>query len=217
MTNITIEGIILAGGYSSRAGTFKMALPFGEKSLLEMTITPMATICSRIIIVGGHKFEELNKILEKPEKAYPVKPGVACPAKPEKIPPQVAIVFNANYPKGMFSSVQEGARFIKAASFFLIPGDYPLVSEATYQTLRKALTTSDEYDVFIPVHKGRKGHPVLLRGHLAAEIIKEPVDSTLRNIINRNRVSLVEVNDKGILRDIDTIEEYEKVKGAYLK
>ena len=80
---IKIEGVILAAGFSSRAGTFKMELPFGEKTLIERAIDGMIDTCSRIIVVGGHKIERIREITKK----YPT----------------VQVVFNRHYEKGMFS------------------------------------------------------------------------------------------------------------------
>jgi len=64
------------------------------------------------------------------------------------------------------------------------------------------------YDIFIPTSKGRKGHPVLIREKVKDEILREPVDSTLKNVIHRNNCLLVEVDHKGILMDVNTMEDY---------
>lgn len=189
---MNIEGVILAAGFSSRTGTFKMELPFGEKKLIERVIEGMSSSCSRVIVVGGHKIERIIRMTQK----YPA----------------VQVVFNQHYEKGMFSSVQEGVRHLKGDAFFIMPGDHPLVNQVVYQRLIAALKSSGpEYDVFIPAFKGRKGHPVLMKKPLAKEIRKEPPPSTLRTVIRRHRHLLVEVDQEGILLDVDTLEDYEKV------
>lgn len=200
-----IEGVILAAGFSSRAGTFKMELLFENKTLIERVIEGMIDTCSRIIVVGGYRIERIIEIT----KNYP----------------GLQIVFNKNYEKGMFSSVQEGIRHLKGDAFFIMPGDYPFITKNVFQKLKKALKTTTAggtrsqkgskdmgSDIFIPTFKGRKGHPVLIRKKLVDELLKEPVDSTLKTVINRNIYTLTEVDHESILLDVDTIEDYERAK-----
>lgn len=93
-----IEGIVLAAGLSKRAGTYKMELKFGEKTLIEKSIEGMYDVCSRIIVVAGYRIERVISILNKYEK--------------------VEVVFNKDYEKGMFSSIKEGMKHVKEEKFF---------------------------------------------------------------------------------------------------
>lgn len=188
-----IEGIILAAGFSSRAGAFKMELPFGRKKLLEIAIETMKNSCSRIVVVAGYRYERILEITQ----SYPF----------------VHTVVNMDFEKGMFSSVQEGVRHMDGDAFFMTPGDYPFITPRVYGLLTNALeTSSQETDVFIPTHNGRKGHPVLMRKRMVKEIMDEPVDSMLKTVINRSAFNLVEVGEEGILIDVDTPRDYVKAK-----
>jgi len=187
-----IETVILAAGLSERAGVFKMELPLGDKALIERTIEGPYQISSRIIVVGGYKIERLREILSKYEK--------------------VEIVFNKNYKRGMFSSVKEGVRHVKAGRFFILPGDYPLVGENVYRAMLEV-----DADIVIPAYRGKKGHPVLLKGSLRELLLLEPDDSNLRNFIKKNRYVILEVPDNSIIIDVDTIEDYEKIKHRFEK
>ncbi|NIM16295.1 MAG: NTP transferase domain-containing protein [Candidatus Aminicenantes bacterium] len=189
-----IEGVILAAGFSSRTGMFKMELLLNEKTLIEHTIDSMVDFCSRVIVVGGHKIERIIEITKKYAN--------------------VQVVLNPHYRTGMFSSAREGVRHVKAKWFFFTPGDYPLVKRTTYQKLLDARSMSPSEKIFIPVYQGRKGHPILIKGSLVKELLKEPKDSNLRKFINRKGFTPVEVNDDGILVDIDTLEDYEKAVGS---
>lgn len=188
-----IEGVILAAGFSSRTGVFKMELLLEGKTLIEHSIHSMIDFCSRVIVVGGYKIERIIDIT----KNYA----------------NVQVVLNPHYRTGMFSSVLEGVRHVKAKWFFFTPGDYPLVKKTTYQKLLEASATSPSENIFIPVCRGRKGHPILINGCLVKELLKEPKDSNLRKFINRNGFTPVEVDDDGILVDIDTLEDYEMAGG----
>lgn len=186
---VEIEGIILAAGFSSRAGTFKMELPVGEKTLLERVIEGMTPVCSRIIVVAGHQAERVSRIT--------------------RVYPTVEVVFNRFYEQGMFGSVQEGVRHVRGDLFFIVPGDHPCIPPGIYRQLKEAAEKSNPgEDIFIPAFKGRKGHPVAMKISMAVKILKEPRDSTLRTVIRRNKFQLVEADHEGILWDIDTMEDY---------
>ncbi|AJA46431.1 molybdenum cofactor cytidylyltransferase [Clostridium pasteurianum DSM 525 = ATCC 6013] len=179
-----IEGIILAAGFSSRARTFKMALDFKGKTVIERSVDSMKSCCSKIYVISGYRREIIEEIL----KGYE----------------DVDVVFNENFKEGMFSSVKAGIKKLRGDKFFLTPGDYPAVKEDTY----KALLTLSK-DVVIPTFKGKKGHPILMNTPVAREILSSDNYSNLKEFTISKGFSTVEVQDMGILRDIDTIQDYE--------
>jgi molybdenum cofactor cytidylyltransferase len=190
-----IESIILAAGFSSRAGAFKMELSFGEKKLIERVIESIPGFVSRIIIVTGHQHQRIENIA----RLFPSN--------------RVITTHNRNYERGMFSSVREGVRRLEGDAFFIMPGDFPFITPRVFDILLKTLETSDQgINVFIPTFNGRKGHPVLMKKPMVKEILDEPVDSTLKTVINRNRFFTVGVGHEGILIDIDTPGDYENAK-----
>lgn len=177
------EGIILAAGLSSRAGTNKLILDIGGKTVIEQCILGMYDVCSRIIVIGGSRIEDIKNILDK----YP----------------KVELIYNPDYPDGMFSSVRKGLINIREEKFFLIPGDYPVVEKETY----KKMVNIDE-DIVIPVYNGKRGHPLLMKSYLIKELLEDESCKTLRDFIGRQDISFIDVDDPGILMDIDTMENY---------
>ena len=191
MMDTDVDGLILAAGFSSRTGVFKMGLQLGEKTLIQRVIDAMRELCSRVIVVAGYKKERIIELTK----------GYA----------NVEVVFNPRYTKGMFTSVKEGAKHVKSQWFFLTPGDYPLITKEIYQKLLEARCRSGQC-VFIPVFNDRKGHPILVKSDLVKELLVEPDDSNLRKFINRKGFKAVEVDDDAILLDIDTMEDYQRVR-----
>jgi molybdenum cofactor cytidylyltransferase len=194
MMNTNIDGIILAAGFSSRTGAFKMELQWGEKKMIQHVIDEMKALCSRVIVVAGYKKERIIELT----KEYV----------------NLEVVFNPRYTEGMFTSVKEGVKHIKSPWFFLTPGDYPLITKSIYQKLLEARCESDQC-VFIPVFNGRKGHPILVKSDLVKELLVEPEDSNLRKFIHRKGFTPVEVDEDAILVDIDTMEDYQRAKEKY--
>lgn len=181
-----IEGIVLAGGLSSRAGTNKLLLDINGKTVIEKSILGMYDICSRIIVVGGYRIDEIKDILYK----YP----------------KVELIYNPDYLNGMFSSVKKGLINVKEKRFFLIPGDYPLVDKRTY----KYMLNIDK-DIVIPVYNKKRGHPLLMKSYLINEIISNNTFKTLRDFLSIKEITFIDVDDFGILMDIDTMDDYNSI------
>lgn len=182
---IGTEGIILAAGYSSRAGTNKMLLSLGSKTVLECCIDSFYASCSSIYVVGGYRINELRPILDKYSK--------------------VQLIYNEHFPEGMFSSVKVGLQYIQAPRFFLTPGDYPLLQKTTLDQMLLR-----EEPIVIPCYHGKAGHPVLLSSHLIPEILGSGYES-LRDFIFSKEPFLFEVNDIGVITDIDDMKDYHRV------
>jgi molybdenum cofactor cytidylyltransferase len=177
-----------------------MAMKLGDKTLVEHSVLSMYDVVDRVIVVGGYGIERVRDILG----GYP----------------KVEVIYNQDFRRGMFSSVQAGLRHLRSlyqdasvrARVFLLPGDYPLVRQDTY---RRMLMVSGH--VVIPTCKGRRGHPVLMSTRLIEHVLCSPDTYNLRDCIKRFGYAGVEVEDEGILCDVDTMEDYESVKRLYDK
>lgn len=186
-----VEGIVLAAGLSSRAGTNKLTLDVYGKTVIEQCILGMYDICSRIIVVGGHRIEDIKHILYN----YP----------------KVKLIYNEDYLSGMFSSIKKGMENIRESRFFLIPGDYPLISIKTYKDM-----IAIDKDIVIPVYNGKRGHPLLMKSYLIDEILKNSFYKTLRDFIAVKESTFINIDDPGILIDIDTMEDYNRINQLHM-
>jgi molybdenum cofactor cytidylyltransferase len=185
-----VDGVVLAAGLSSRSGRYKMTLALGDRTVIEHCIAGMYDVVSRIVVVVGWQAPRLQELLAGYEK-------VAC-------------VLNERFREGMFTSVRAGIAQVHAPRFFLIPGDYPLVGMEVYERMLGV-----QGDVVIPTFEGERGHPVLLSRELVPEILAQPADSSLRDTIEAKGYTTVEVDDQGILWDLDTPEDYEHLLAQY--
>jgi molybdenum cofactor cytidylyltransferase len=174
----SVDGVLLAAGRSSRAGVFKMAAELAGKPLLIWSLETMNAHCPRVIVVAGFAAEKVR--------------GLAAGR------PGVEVVVNENFAAGMLTSVQTGVRLIRTRRFFLLPGDMPLVKASVF---RKLLGCGAE--IAVPVWGGRRGHPVLLDSRLIPDLLAEPPASSLGRFIARRGFETVEVDDPGIVADLD--------------
>ncbi|MGE7903334.1 nucleotidyltransferase family protein [Peribacillus sp. NPDC094092] len=186
-----MEAIVLAAGYSSRANAFKMTLPMGQTSVLEKTISKFDGLCSRVIVVAGFQAEiiqeEIAKIISKNAYSF-----------------QIKFVYNENFNKGMFHSIQKGCNEVHAPTFFITPGDCPLVKKETVQLLAK-----HKGNVVIPSFDYKGGHPIKLSSEVKQKILKTNPESNLRVVMGDYEKQYMNVDDAGVLMDIDTPEDYQ--------
>jgi len=195
---VKISAIILSAGFSSRINVFKPLLKINERTFLEEIVFKLEDIVSEIVVVLGYKSDEiLNTVNLKSAK----------------------FVLNENYEKGMFSSLKQGILEIQDGNAFLLnPVDCPLVKKQTYKQIVEFWQKNPE-KIIIPQYENKKGHPAIFPAWSTDEILKYP-DNTpggVRNFIERNfsSVELFKTDDRGVIIDIDTIEDYKRWIGKF--
>jgi len=181
-----VDGVLLAAGCSRRAGEFKMAAELAGKPLLLWGLDAMAAVCGRVIVVAGEGAAKVRRLVAGR--------------------PEVELVVNEDFASGMLSSVQAGARSVRAPRFFLLPGDMPLVGAGIFRQLLER-----PGDIVVPACAGHRGHPVLMSGRLVAAILAEPPDSSLGRFIRRHGSETVETGDPGVLSDLDDREDMKRI------
>jgi len=179
------EGIILAGGHASRAGTNKMMLTFRGKPLIKAAVDGMRPHVQRIVVVTGHYHDEIARLFRDD--------------------PLVEIVKNDRYDEGMFTSVKTGVRSV-AGDFFILPGDIPAVDKRTYEAL-----LGGEGIIRVPVFAGRRGHPILLDKTLKDPLLAMPDAADLKSFRDSHPVEYIETDDEGVLVDVDTLADHERL------
>ncbi len=128
---------------------------------------------------------------------------MACPLR-------VLAVENPDYQQGMLTSLQAGLRAVPrecdAVLFTLV--DHPAISLSTVDRLLRS-----DAPIAIPRFDGKRGHPVMIRRSICEEFLLEPVDSKVRDVIDRHaaEIDYVETTDPGISDDIDDPALYEKL------
>ncbi len=127
-------------------------------------------------------------------------PGVAAP-------PGVRVVVNANPKSEQIVSARLGLAQLTNApltSAMLWPVDHPFVSVESVRAILDAARSSGAH-IVVPVHDSHRGHPTWFHRDTWRELMTTP-DGGARAVIrgDPSRVREVQVNDPGVLRDIDT-------------
>jgi len=176
-----------AAGLSSRMGRWKLMLPYNDSTILEASIKNALLACSRVILVVGHRADEIVAKLQ----------GRA----------NIDIVINPDYEQGMFSSIQCGLQYVNSEYFFIAHADMPRIAPAVYQHLwqKRALGT-----VF-PGDKTLTGHPVLISHQLKSQVLEKPQHYGMKAILRDFPIQYLNLDNSDIHFDIDTPEAYEKL------
>lgn len=195
MNKPNIAALIIAAGYSSRMGDFKPLLPFGGSCALKRLIETYQTHgIESLYVVVGHRKDELIEAL----KGY-----------------NVHIVYNEDYDRGMFSSIQKGLRAMDECieAFYMNPVDIPLIKPRTLELLYEAYER-EKKGVNYPTFVGRKGHPPLIDMKYKANILASDGEGGLKKVLETFREDAlhVKVYDQAVLMDMDTKEDYEALK-----
>jgi molybdenum cofactor cytidylyltransferase len=116
---------------------------------------------------------------------------------------------------GMGYSIAAGVSARPDASGWLIlPADMPLVQTVTLQAVARQL---EHHPVVYAQHKGRRGHPVGFSAELYSELVVLTGDEGARRLVARYPALGVEVDDPGVLIDIDTEDDLDRLRSAPLE
>jgi CTP:molybdopterin cytidylyltransferase MocA len=172
-------------------GQLKQLLLLGDKPIIRHCLNSLivASIEDIVVVLGPRRNEILDSI-----KDIPVK-----------------IVFNKNSESEMAESIRIGFRAIAQSSSGIMVSlsDHPLVTADTVKKLIHChFETPDK--ILIPLYKGRRGHPSLFPRVIIEEVF---AGLYLREIIHKNhrRIRFLDVDDEGVILDIDTSEDYKKI------
>jgi len=196
-----IGAIILAAGESRRMGFPKALLPVrGNEAGPETTfLEHLLDVLTRsraepIVVVLGHESDRIRSS---------VAPSSWGRARP---------VLNDRYREGMLTSILAGIAAVEkspADGVLILPVDHPDVRVELVDSLIERFGESRP-PVLLPVHRGRRGHPVLFSRTVFGEIRRAPEGVGARQVVWDHQGDLleIEVSDPGIGRDVDTPSDY---------
>lgn len=193
---IRIWGIVPAAGMSRRMGTTKQTLAFGDTTIVAAVVRTMLSADVDGVVVVTRT--DLKNALMLPDD------------------PRITVAFNDDANSHMIDSVRLGlARIAKTMDstaeprdgVLIIPGDMPAVGAEACRCCIDVYKRSPER-IVIATHHGRRGHPMVFPFALRVEL--DGLIGGLNDLPRRQsgRVEEVAVDDPGILRDVDTKEDY---------
>jgi molybdenum cofactor cytidylyltransferase len=191
-----IFAVIPACGTSTRMGRQKLALPLGDRTVIEHVVLALrAGGIERIVVVIGPHGPELVPLA--------VAAGADVLVLPAPTPDMRATV------EAGLAYLEERYQPLLTDWWLLAPADHPILSPTVIHQLRAA-ANSRAHSIMIPTHQGHRGHPTLI-GWQHAEAVRtllpgRGINALLREL--QNETLELEMNQPGILSDLDTPEDY---------
>jgi len=199
-----IFALIPAAGTSSRMGRPKLALPLGDGTVLGQVVAALrlAGVECILVVVGPH-VPELVSLAE------------SAGATP---------LLLAKKTSEMRATIEQGLNCLETQfhpqdkdNWLLVPADHPSLNPAVVVQLLRAQSTNPNYSIVVPTFHGQRGHPTLLTWEHGARIKQLPANQGL-NVYLRQHADVtleVPVDSADILADLDTPEDYERLRRSW--
>ena len=195
-----ISAIVLAAGTSSRMGEPKQMLKLGPTTLFQAVLDKVVrSRVNEVIVVLGSSADEI------------IRRSTLGRAK---------VVINGDFVEGMSSSLRAGLRALNPESkaVLVVLADQPLLSEKTLNVMIEDYVRTRS-PILAPKFRARRGNPVLFDRSLFSELQSLTGDRGAKSVVERHPDLLLEVpvEDEGVVLDIDTREDYDRVKSKFAR
>lgn len=194
---LRVAGVIPAAGASSRMGTPKALLDAGGRAFVVSAVDSLAQGgCDPVVVVVGPGLEEAARRAREAG---------------------ARVLVNDDPGEGPITSVRVALSSLTPSvdAIALLPVDHPTVAPSTVAALVHALRDS-RAPLALPVFRGRRGHPTLFSGALFPALLDPKLIGGARTVVHAHldEAALVEVDDPGVVVDVDTPEAYRAAFGA---
>ena len=195
----SFAGLILSAGASTRMGRDKALLPWRDGTFLSSAIRTLEMATELVIVVAGTNAPNLQPVADA-EAAF--------------------LTVNPDPQQGQFSSLLIGLQSVlnhgrDAAIITLV--DRPPAQVETIQFLKSAFLSSDDQTwAVVPEYGGKHGHPFIVGREMIEAFLRAPVHSSARDVEHANlaHIRYVVVNDPLVTANVDTPEDFEKLRAG---
>jgi len=179
-------------------GAPKQLLALGTGTILEQTLHNVRkSALDEVILVLGASADSIHQQLP-----VPILDGVT-------------IAMNEAFEEGMASSLRAGLSALSpnAGAALIVLADQPFIQPETFDRIVEAYRHSAAR-IVIPTHNGSRGNPVMLDRSVFGDVMALEGDIGCRAIFasHPDEILKVEVEDSGILLDIDNRDDYERLR-----
>lgn len=194
-----VPGIVLAAGASSRMGRPKALLPCGDAGVTFVASVILALReggIDDVLVVGRAGDGALRLEVETRGGRF---------------------VENPRPDDGQLSSLVAGLNVADhpgVRAVLVTPVDVPMISKRTVAALLGAFNESSA-PIVRAVYRGRHGHPVIFSRAVFPELRRADASVGARAVVHAHAGGTidVEVDDAGVVTDVDTLGDYERLFG----
>ncbi|TFG53908.1 MAG: 4-diphosphocytidyl-2C-methyl-D-erythritol kinase [Gemmatimonadales bacterium] len=187
-----IAAVLLAAGMSRRMGG-------SNKLLAEVDGSPMI---ARVV-------ETLRRSRVQPIVVVTGHDATAVEAALAGLP--IRVVHNPDHARGLSTSLRVGLQALETDrdGVLVMLGDMPWVASSTIEALLDAFEANGEGSICVPTYDRKRGNPVLWPARYFDEMKALAGDVGARHLLAQydDEVCEVEVDDAGVLRDVDITDD----------
>jgi len=116
------------------------------------------------------------------------------------------VVFSVNAERGMGASLAAGVEASRDAESWIVAlADMPGIAESTIEAVARRL--DEGASLVAPYYHGERGHPVGFGAQHFAALSALDGDAGARELLKQHEVTRIDVDDPGILGDVDTPDD----------
>jgi molybdenum cofactor cytidylyltransferase len=196
--------VIPAAGKSVRMGRPKLALPLGDRTVLERVIASLREGgVEQILVVVGPHVMQLAPLAQLA--------GAHVLQLAEETP-------------DMRATVEAGLRWLEERfhprpddGWLLVPADHPTLDPLVIRALIRERALAPDHSIIVPTHAGRRGHPTLIDWKHVAGMRTLPAGSGLNVYLRQHagETREVPVDSPDVLCDLDTPDDYERLRRRF--
>ena len=188
-----IKVILLAAGLSQRMKSEnKLIKLYKKKPLINYSLNVLKkSKANKIIIVLGHQFKEVKKIIRKNKK--------------------IIFTYNKNYKKGMASSIKMGLKkvFKSDDGFIVAQSDMPFVKLSDINKICRSIKTK-QFLVHALKYKNRLGNPIGFDISLIKKFKNIKGQFGAKFMVKRlkNRTNFINTSSLKSFKDFDKVSDF---------
>lgn len=195
-----IAAVLVAAGTSSRmGGENKMLLPWAESTVVSGSLNELANSnVSEIVVVTGRDAQKVEAEINRQQLT------------------RTRTIYNPDFGKGLTTSIQTGIGAIKQGDAVMIcMADMPLLQAQDYQWLIDQFSIQEK-SIQVPYFGQQRANPVIFGQRHFQEILNHQSMNGCSGVVQQNPdlVVRVQVQTNRFIQDIDSPEDYQKLKDA---
>ena len=188
-----IKAILLAAGQSKRMKSEnKLIKLYKNKPLINYSLNVLKkSKVNKIIIVLGHQYKEVKKIIKKNNK--------------------IIFTYNKNYKKGMASSIKNGLKKISKndKGFIVAQSDMPFVKQSDINKICRSIN-SKKFLIHALKYKNRVGNPIGFDSSLIKKFKNIKGQFGAKFMVKRlkNRTNFIKTKSIKSFKDFDKASDF---------
>lgn len=191
--------LILAAGNSSRMAVSKQLLKWKEANLLQHAMTTVNKVNSQNLVVLGANYSKIKSQIEDKN---------------------IRVLCNQNWQKGLGNSISFGINYIKESlpnidNVLIMLADQPLIDADFLNQMIETHILYPKKIICTLYQNDKLGVPAIFNKIYFEDLLQLNDDKGAKELLKKYSSDVISLNGVKIVRDIDTLDDYEDLYKQY--